>query len=227
MRNYYSCGCYTSASVPILTRCSQHNGWVVCRTGHEILKPRMFNQGNLRICHVEVFHLLDTIKPVDFAFAYAPHHWFAASHQLGPRAFAYSRMELFEKLVQKANRSVIVVDPEDFGTVLYQAHLLGIDVDSRLVSSWVYREPLKYEQRKPVKTFKVACGLNTGPLPKFSLKSVHRLFDGLDVAQTARLLDMSCTHLDQIEASRPNATIIGIIEDAQRYARSIASRVEP
>lgn len=226
VRNYYSCGCYTSADVPILSRCTAHNGWVVSRSGHDIVRPRVYKQPKLRICHAEVFDVLQKIKPVDFIFAYAQPHWFSFLRVSTPLGFARARLELLELMSRLSNKAVIVVDPEDYGAIEYQAALLGLKVKARLIPAYVRPEPLKYGMRSKIKVYKIACGIGTGSLPRFGLNSLGKLIDHLDIPDDARILDMSCTHLNQIQISRPDATIIGIIEDAQRFARSIAAGLD-
>ena len=226
VRNYYSCGCYTSADVPILSRCAEHNGWVVARSGYDISQPRVYKQPRLRICHADAFDVLRKIKPVDFAFVYAQSTWFSYLRVVTPLGFARARMELLERLFKVTDKAVIVVDPEDYGALAYQAELLGLKTYTRLIPAYVRPEPLRHGKQPKIKVYKIACAIGVDSLPRFGMSSLNKLIEHLNLKDDARILDMSCTHLDQIQRAMPNATIIGIIEDAQRFSRSIEPRLD-
>lgn len=224
VRNYYSCGCYTTADVPVISRCEHHNGWVVNRTGHSIIRPRVFAKAsNIRICNAEIYDVMDKLKsPVDILFCYADVELFFHARMMTPVGFAKTRSEFFIRLKQTLGDNgvaVLVIDPEDMAYVYYQATLHGFSVDARLVPVKFRPDPIRYGRVVAEKAYKVAIGINTGPLPGFNFNRMDRLFDGLGIKQKCRILDVGCVFLKEIEGVRPTANIIGVIEDGTRYTR--------
>lgn len=231
VRNYYSCGCYTSADVPILSRCEHHDGMVVSRTGGHLGSPRVFSKSpNVRLCNAEILDVMSRLKsPVDLAFCYVEPGLLSFTHMLTPLGFASARVEFFALLklaLSDSGQAVIIVDPEDLGAIYYQARLHKFTAHSRLVPVYFRPDPIRYGRMIAEKTYKVAIGLNTGPLPRFNFKTLLRLIDGLGIPNKSRILDTSCVFLSELEVARPNAKIIGIIEDGKRYSSQHRPKVQ-
>ena len=226
MRNFYSCGCYVADDVPVISRCAQHNGWVVCRTNYRVTHPRQLLVGSkVKILHHNLYDVLPHLRrQVDLIFAYPEYDLFAVAHQLSPFGFASQRMEIFEhvqRLLKPEGKAVFIIDPVDLGTMLYQAKLHGFKTYTRFTPVFIKPETLwsKSAEQSISKVYKVAVGLNTGPLPRIRLTDLKPLFDGLGVPDDARILDTSCIFLDRVQAARPESKIVGIVEDASRYQR--------
>lgn len=231
VRNYYSCGCYTSADVPVISRCEHHNGWVVSRTGGHLGTPRVFSKShNVRLCNAEILDVMSKLKSsVDLALCYIEPGLLSFTHMLTPIGFASARLEFFalmQRALSDSGVAVMFADPEDVGAIYYQARLHKFTVHSRLVPVYFRPDPIRYGRMLAEKTYKVAIGLNTGPLPRFNFKTLHKLIDGLGISDKCRILDTSCIHLSELEAARPNAKIIGIIEDGKRYSSQHRPKVQ-
>jgi len=226
MRNLYSCGCYVADDVPVVSRCGLHNGWVVCRHDCDVTEPQsLVVHKRLKIIHDNLYSVLPKLtKPLDFVFAYPDYRLFGSHTQLTPAGFANARIELFAhllRLLRPTGMAVFILDVHVSHYCYYQAVLHGFDVHTRLAPVLVKNEPLihlPYEER----VYKMVLGLNTGPLPSFSPKNPQAFYDALGVPAEARILDISCILLDTVQRARPDSTILGIIEDATRYRRTVA-----
>lgn len=228
MRNFYSCGCYTCDDVPIVSRCGEHNGWVVCRTSFRVTNPRQLSGERLKIIHHNLYDVLENLRrPLDLVFAYPEFDLFGAVHQMSDYGWRTQRMEIFEhikRLLKPDGMAVFVVDVIDLGTTLYQAQLAGFEVFHRFTPVHIKDEPLRFrEEVYEGVVYKAVVGLNTGPLPKMRLRDLSSFFDELDVPDEARILDTSCIFLDAVQRARPNSKIVGIVEDASRYQRFLSA----
>lgn len=226
MRNFYNCGCYTADDVPIISRCAEHNGWVIARTDASVTNPRQLVLGKrkrLKIIHHNIYTVLENLsKPLDLIFAYPEFSLFATQHQLSPFGFRNSRMEIFNhvmRLLKPEGQAIFLIDPIDLGSIAYQCNLRKLDFDTRFFPAYIKNEPLFSKQIETHKVYKIAVGINTGPLPRLRLNDLTSFFDALDVPDEARILDLSCIHLSAVQAARPDAKIVGIVEDATRYRR--------
>lgn len=231
MRNFYSCGCYTCDDVPVISRCGEHNGWVVSRTSFRVTNPRQLLVGDrLKVIHHNLYDVLEHLKrPLDLVFAYPEYDIFATSHQLSPLGWRTQRMEIFQhllRLLKPDGQAVFVVDVVDLATVLYQAKLAGFETHNRFTPVQIKDEPLRFrEEVYDGVVYKAVVGLNTGPLPRMRLKDLSSFFDELGVPDDARILDTSCIFLDAVQRARPNSKIVGIVEDASRYQRFLSASV--
>lgn len=226
MRNYYNCGCYVADDVSIISRCAHHNGWVVARTSFRVTRPRQLVIGKrklVKIIHHNLFDVLENLKqPFDLVFAYPEADMFGAQHQLTPFGFQNSRMEVFKhllRLLKPEGKAVFLLDPVDLGSMFYQAALHKFEVHTRFFPVYVRPEPLWSKSTEKHKVYKIAVGLNTGPLPKLRLDNMAPFFDALNVPSEARILDLSCIHIGAVKQARPDSKIVGIVEDANRYRK--------
>lgn len=227
MRNLYNCGCYVADDVPVISRCAQHNGWVVARVSHQVTRPRQLTYGDkLKIIHHNLYDVLPNLKkPFDFVLAYPEYNLFSAQQQLTAEGFIRSRMELFDhiqRLLKPDSKAVIIVDVCNMASAVYQALLRGFEVHTRFAPVLIKSEPL-YGDVWDERVYKAVIGLNTGPLPRFRLGDATSFFDALEVPDDARILDTSCILLDVLQSARPNAKVVGIIEDGNRYKRTLAA----
>lgn len=229
MRNFYSCGCYVADDVPVISRCGEHNGFVICRTNCRVTNPRQLIIGKrkrLKIIHHNLYDVLEKLQqPADLVFAYPEHDLFPMAHMLTPFGYRNSRIEVFkhiQRLLKPDGKAVFLVDPIDLGTVLYQAQLRKFEVHTRFFPVVIRPEPLQWSKsNEKFKVYKIAVGLNTGPLPRLRLDDLTPFFDELGVADEARILDLSCIHIGAVKKARPNSKIVGICEDANRYRKFI------
>lgn len=231
MRNFYSCGCYVADDVPVISRCGEHNGFVICRTNWRVTQPRQLIIGKrkrLKIIHHNLYDVLTMLKqPVDLVFAYPEHDMFVMPHLLTPFGFRNSRVEVFKhilRLLKPEGQAVFLIDPIDLATVTYQAKLRKFEVHTRFFPVVIRPEPLRWSrsrENETQKVYKIAVGLNTGPLPRLRLDDLAPFFDALSVPDEARILDLSCIHIGAVKKARPNSKIVGICEDANRYRKFI------
>ncbi|MNU95545.1 hypothetical protein D3C71_855650 [compost metagenome] len=226
MRNFYSCGCYVADDVPVISRCGEHNGFVICRTGWRVTNPRQLIIGKrkrLKIIHHNLYDVLERLQtPVDLVFAYPEHDMFVMPHMLTPFGFRNHRLEVFDhvlRLLKPEGKAVFLIDPIDLGSITYQALLRKFEVHTRFFPVYIRPEPLWSRSNEKHKVYKIAVGLNTGPLPKLRVDDLKSFFDGLDVPREARILDLSCIHIGAVKTARPDSTIVGICEDANRYRK--------
>lgn len=226
MRNFYNCGCYVADDVSVISRCEHHNGWVVARTDFKVTNPRQLVVGKrkrLKVIHHNMYDVLEHLKrPLDLIFAYPEFALFGVQHQLTPFGLRNSRMEVFDhilRLLKPDGKAVFLIDPVDLGVVTYQALLRKFELHTRFFPVFIKSEPLFSKPIEQNKVYKIAVGLNTGPLPKLRMDDLGAFLDALDIPEEARILDLSCIYLASLQRARPKSKIVGIVEDANRYRK--------
>lgn len=135
MISLFSCGCHATGDIPTLSRCAEHNGWIVAC--HNIDVPAAeFKSKSMTLWQGTLLHSLRRLAADKFSYIYAypEHHVLYALSWLTPKAWREHNMEMMQQLyrVLKPGGFIsIVVDPSVVHSLLYQAHKVGFSVDVR------------------------------------------------------------------------------------------------
>lgn len=130
MINLYSCGCHATGDIPIMTRCEQHNGWIVAAIEQarrkEVLKTR-----RVTVWHDTLYNNLRRLPDQHFhhIFAYPEHDLLYAYSHMTPKAWREANIELFaqiKRLLKPGGYATLIVDYGALHTVLYQAAMVGL-----------------------------------------------------------------------------------------------------
>uniref|UniRef100_A0AB39CE26 Uncharacterized protein n=1 Tax=Pseudomonas phage HRDY3 TaxID=3236930 RepID=A0AB39CE26_9VIRU len=135
MINHFNCGCVLVGDVPTITRCEEHNGFIV--TSHNQNVPeRRFSNEHGTVWQGTLLHSLRKIKDECFSYVYAypEHHVLNAFNWLRPDAWRNKQMEEMrhlQRILKPGGYITFVVDPSVSHTVIYQAYRLGMTVEVR------------------------------------------------------------------------------------------------
>lgn len=135
MISLFNCGCYATGDIPTLSRCEEHNGFiVVCH--NQNVKHEKFVHRDMTLWQGTLLHNLRKLKAEQFSyiFGYVEHNELSASKWLTPTGWRNLRLEWMAQLkrvLAPGGYISLIFDPEVTHTVLYQAELLGMSVDIR------------------------------------------------------------------------------------------------
>lgn len=135
MISLFNCGCYATGDIPTLSRCEEHNGFiVVCH--NQNVKHEKYVHSDMTLWQGTLLHNLRKLKAAQFSyiFAYVEHNELSASKWLTPTGWRNLRLEWMEHLkrvLKPGGYISMIINPEVVHTVLYQAALLGLSVDVR------------------------------------------------------------------------------------------------
>lgn len=132
MLNLYSCGCHAEGDFSALSRCADHNGYIVATLEHARSR-QVIKSGSLTVWHDTLLNNLRRLKDqtFDHIFAYPEHDWFYAMQFMTPSAWRDQKMELFyhiRRLLKPHGYATLIVDYYALHTVLYQSEIHGFDV---------------------------------------------------------------------------------------------------
>lgn len=135
MISLYNCGCYAVGDIPILSRCEEHNGHVVVCHNQNVSTDRFVHR-DMTLWQGTLLHNLRRLKAEQFSyiFAYPEHNELSASQWLTPDGWRRMRIEWIAQLkrvLKPGGYISMIVEPSVSHTVLYQAQLLGLNVDVR------------------------------------------------------------------------------------------------
>ena len=135
MISYYSCGCHAEGDIPTLSRCEEHDGYVVVCHNQNV-QQRSFKSERGTVWQGTLLHNLRRLKDAQFSyvFAYPEHHVLNAFRWITPKAWRDADMEMMhhlKRILQPGGYVSIVVDSEVSHTVLYQAAKLKMKIDVR------------------------------------------------------------------------------------------------
>lgn len=135
MISLFSCGCYATGDIPTLSRCEEHNGFVVVCHNQNV-KHERFVHRDMTLWQGTLLHNLQKLKAAQFSyiFGYVEHNELGASRHLTPngwRKFRLQWLEHLKRVLAPGGYISLIFDPEVVHTVLYQAELLGLSVDVR------------------------------------------------------------------------------------------------
>jgi len=133
MISYFNCGCHATGDIPILSRCEEHNGFIVVCANHDV-KHQRFSNAYGTVWQGTLLHNLRKLKDAQFSyvFAYPEHHVLNAMNWFTPKAWRDTDMELMhhlKRILAPGGYISFIVDPSVSHTVLYQAYKLGMKVD--------------------------------------------------------------------------------------------------
>lgn len=146
MISLYNCGCYAVGDIPILSRCEEHNGFVVVCHNQNVKEERFVHR-DMTLWQGTLLHNLRKLKAEQFSyiFAYPEHSELYASQFMSPLGWRNMRLEWLahlKRVLKPGGYISMIFDPAVTHTVLYQAALLGLSVDVRPHTSEHYtKEP--------------------------------------------------------------------------------------
>ena len=223
MLNLYSCGCTVAGDVPILSRCSEHNTFIVSALVDKVGKRRSFRVENKRIRHYPMREALESFNSKNIKFdlicGYPDHNPLHAYNAL-ESGWSILRNTEFDDLylaLKSDGHMLLVVEQTVLSRTLYDALLAGFNLNSvSIVSSPTPILPLhKNWPEFYVYKFAILFSKNGSSvkLPDYMrLSKVHVKLRKL--LQPKRLLELSCIHKPFLQIADEN---IGICEDLDRY----------
>lgn len=130
MLNLYSCGCHAGGDFSALSRCGEHNGYIVATLEHARSR-QVIKKDRLTVWHDTLYSNLRRLKDKTFnrIFAYPEHDLFYAQQFMAPKAWRDTKIEVFshvKRLLRSNGYATFIVDYHDLHTVLYQASLIGL-----------------------------------------------------------------------------------------------------
>lgn len=147
MISLFSCGCHATGDIPTLSRCEEHNGWiVVC---HNIdVPPAEYKCKYMTLWQGTLLHSLRRLGTEKFSYIYAypEHHVMNAMDWMTPKAWRDHEMEMMKQLyriLKPGGYISVVVDPGVVHSLLYQAHKIGFDVKvKKFTTEYFEAEPM-------------------------------------------------------------------------------------
>lgn len=135
MISLYNCGCYAVGDIPVLSRCEEHNGYVVVCHNQNVGTDRFVHR-DMTLWQGTLLHNLRRLKAEQFSyiFAYPEHNELSASQWMTPDGWLRMRLEWMahlKRVLKPGGYISMIVEPSVTHTVLYQAALLGLRVDVR------------------------------------------------------------------------------------------------
>lgn len=135
MISLYNCGCYAVGDIPVLSRCEEHNGYVVVCHNQNVGTDRFVHR-DMTLWQGTLLHNLRRLKAEQFSyiFAYPEHNELSASQWMTPDGWLRMRLEWMahlKRVLKPGGYISMIVEPSVTHTVLYQAALLGLSVDVR------------------------------------------------------------------------------------------------
>lgn len=131
MINLYSCGCHAEGDLPVLSRCKEHNGFIIARSGQSRQREE-FNAKSAIVWHDTLENNLCRLPDRSFEhiFSYPEHDVFYAYQMSTGKAWRDAEMPMFrhtKRLLRPNGYATFVVDFGVLHTVLYQAGMVGLD----------------------------------------------------------------------------------------------------
>lgn len=225
MLNFYSCGCTADGDIPVLSRCGEHNGYVVAAVRDKVLKRASFRVDDLRIRHHPLKETLATIREKKIKFdlicSYPEHAHLYAYNSMdeGWRLRVNPQLgELYDSLTNDGHL-VFVVEQTLLARVIYDCLMHGFCMNSvSVVSSIIAYEPL-HEKWPEFYVYKFAVLFSKSgtdaKLPSYMrLSKLHlRLKKKF---RPRRVLETSCIHTPFLHIAPKT---IGVCEDYNRYSK--------
>ena len=133
--NLYSCGCYAYGHQSALSRCAQHNGYIVVAYNHAVTRE-VYSKSNFTVIVNKMEDQLKRLKANQFHWimCYPEHGLLYSYNYLIPAAWRDNRLFLLselKRLLAPGGYVTAVVDMEVMHTFIYQASLVGFSVKVR------------------------------------------------------------------------------------------------
>lgn len=230
MMNVYSCGC-TARNVPILTRCSEHNGHVVVLSNSDVAKDRrassLSQDRKFALLYDSLLGGMSRVKTdsVGLVFTYPDHFPFVAREAVVTSAFLDFPDMFFpecNRVLRKDGHIVLIVEYNILSSVIYCAVYNNFKVNSvSTVKMEIMDDPIGHDFLNKYQVYKAAVVLS----PKNSKSNLRlgnmRLNNAGRIAERfhdrGTILDTSCIHYPFVLASHKKAPTIGIVSDKKRY----------
>jgi len=135
MISFFSCGCHVEGDIPTLSRCEEHNGFVVVCHNQNV-QERSFKSERGTVWQGTLLHNLRRLRDDQFSyiFAYPEHQVLNAMKWVTPKAWRDTKMEMMyhlKRILKPGGYISMVVDPDVSNTVVYQAAKLKLKIDVR------------------------------------------------------------------------------------------------
>lgn len=239
MMNVYSCGC-TARNVPILTRCSEHNGHVVVLSNSDVPRNRrasvLSSDRKLAVLYDSLLGGMSRVKSesVGLIFTYPDHFPFVAREAVVTSAFLEFPDMFFpecSRVLRDDGHIVLIVEHHILSSVVYCASCSGFNVNSvSTVRMEIKDEPHSQDFLNSFYVYKACVVLSrkkSGSKKKMGnveLRNAQRVAEKFHTG--GLILDTSCIHYPFVLASREIAKTIGIVSDHARY-KSLIGRMNP
>lgn len=131
----------------MVSRCAEHGGYVVVCHNQNVKKDSFVHE-RMTLWQDTLLHGLRRMgeNKFSFIFAYPEHHVLNAYKQVTPRAWRDARLEMFQhfkRILKPGGFMSMIVDPDVFSTVIYQAILAGLDFEIKK-NTFEYFDPEPY-----------------------------------------------------------------------------------
>ena len=150
MISHYSCGCYAVGDIPILSRCTEHNGWIVVQHNQSLREDKHKN-GPVTIWLGALLQQMRKLPDNKFSyiFAYPPHSVLNPMNWMTPKGWRNTRMDLMHELarvLKPGGYISMVFDPSVSDSIAYHAAQAGLNVDVRKYTfEYFEKEPYSSE----------------------------------------------------------------------------------
>jgi hypothetical protein len=226
MLNVYSCGC-SAVDVPVMSRCVEHNGYVVASIDNKVEKPeiRRSDDKSLTIIHDKLLPSMRRIKEgkVGLIFTYPDHCLFALRDTIDDKLFTTFPDKFFpecDRVLNDDGHIVLIVEGFVLHSVLYCAIKSGFKVNSISVCRLLLQdEPLQSKLIQEYYSYKTCVVLSRSgkgkTIPNLKLGMVNKIINHFD--PKGIVLDTSCIHRPLIFESCKTRKTIGIVPNKRRF----------
>lgn len=230
--NVYSCGC-TARSVPILSRCKDHDGMVVAVhdeiVGDDVATTYRTPDKNLTLVHSSLIAGMKKIKDerAGLVLTYPSHVAFAARDNIVTTSFCDFPDKYFPecyRILKDDGHVVLIVESFILSSVLYCASMAGFKVNSvSLVAMTLMDEPMAakfirewYYYKHCVVLSKHGDGYTLGNFKMKATTNIAKKFNPSGV-----VVDTSCIHWPFALQSAKTHKTIGIVSNPRRYTNIV------
>ena len=230
MLNLYSCGC-SATDVPVLSRCKEHNGYVVIVSNNEVpARHRTSFRTKNRKLSLLYCSLLDGMRrlresTVGLIFTYPDHYPFLARDRIDSnnwRDFPDKYFPECKRVLQPDGHVVLIIEHLALASVVYSAIKAGFKIVSQSVVRMVISdEPVDSTFLNDFYVYKVCLVLthrahdSNKSIGDIQLKNVGRHIANFHTG--GLVLDTSCIHYPVVIAAHKVTRTVGIVSDWKRY----------
>lgn len=135
MISYYSCGCYAVGDIPTISRCAEHNGWIVVQHNQNLREDK-FKNGPVTVWLGALLQQLKKLPDEKFSYVYAypPHTALTPFNWMTPLGWRNARMDLMyhlARILKPGGYISMVFEPSLINSIAYHAAQHGLKIDVR------------------------------------------------------------------------------------------------